>query len=363
LGLGVRDYVVILNLETVIYIPEYKKHMVLQFIPNPESLTPPPSMRILFITANRIGDAVLTTGLLSWLVQQHPDAHLTIVCGPVAGDLFRAVPGLKRLILLKKKKWNAHWYTLWRDCYGTKWDLVVDLRNSIVSRFLRASQRAYRPARQTGQHKVIDNGMAFKLDPPPSPFIWLDEKAERSAASITSEDRPILALGPAANWPPKQWPIGKFAELAKKLIASDGRLPNARVLVVAAPHEREQLKPLFDALPTHQLIDAIGHDLLTVAACIKRCRLFIGNDSGLMHIAAAVGTPTLGLFGPGYEKIFGPWGSHSTFVRTPESTAELLSRLPYPGAFEPNLMGGLSVKTVYESVLKLLCSSNFKASF
>ena len=64
-----------------------------------------------------------------------------------------------------------------------------------------------------------------------------------------------------------------------------------------------------------------------------------------MHVAAAMGTPTLGLFGPGYEEIYGPWGPHCAVIRTPESREELLARLPDLQVREPNLMGGLSVES------------------
>jgi lipopolysaccharide export system permease protein len=312
------------------------------------------SAKCLFITSNRIGDAVLSTGVLAHLAEKHPDATFTIACGPLAADLFRATPRLERLIILRKQAWNGHWLGLWRDCIGTRWALIVDLRNSIVSRLLWASKRAYGPAHKTGRHKVIDNASALRLDPPPAPHLWLDKQAEDQAARLMPANATVLALGPAANWACKQWPVEKFAELALKLTDSGGALSGARVLITAAPHERAQLAPLFAALPSEQIIDAIGQNLLTVAACLKRCRLFVGNDSGLMHIASAIGTPTLGLFGPGYENVYGPWGKHCAVVRTPESAAELWARLPYRGADHPNLMESLSVEAVVEGVLPLL---------
>lgn len=311
-------------------------------------------MRILFITANRLGDAVLSTGLLDWLTRQHPTAQFTVVCGPVAADLFRTLPRLERLIVMRKRKWNGHWLGLWRECVGTRWDLIVDLRNSVVSRLLCAASRAYRPPHNTGQHKVRDNAAALRLDPPPSPCLWLDDAARDAAAALLQGSGPILALGPSANWPCKQWPVENFTALAQQLTAPDGPIPNARILVVAAPHERAQIASLLDALPPAQVIDGIGQNLLTVAACLSHATLFVGNDSGLMHMAAAVGTRTLGLFGPGYEQIYGPWGPKTAFIRTPESAKELLARLPHPSARAPNLMQSLSVERVYQAAEALI---------
>jgi heptosyltransferase-3 len=66
-------------------------------------------MHILFVTATRIGDAVLSTGLLSYLIDRHPAARLTIAAGPVAAPLFEAVPQLERLEVIEKLRWSAHW--------------------------------------------------------------------------------------------------------------------------------------------------------------------------------------------------------------------------------------------------------------
>lgn len=312
-------------------------------------------MNILFITSNRVGDAVLSTGLLTHLVQRYPEARFTIICGPYAAGLFRAVPRLDRLIVLRKQKWNRHWLDAWQNCAATHWDLVVDLRNSIVSRLLRTKQRAVR-GRSAGKHKVVENARVLNLDPPPSPCIWLDTVAEESAAKILPAARPLLALGPAANWPPKQWPVENFIALAQKLTAIDGPLAKAPVLVIADAHEDLTVAPFLEAFP-EQCVPVIGEELLTVAACLKECALFVGNDSGLMHLAAAMPTPTLGLFGPGYEGIYGPWGPHAAWVRTPESRAELLSRLSSMDAVSPNLMGGLSVDQVFTAACGLLTSS------
>jgi lipopolysaccharide export system permease protein len=313
-------------------------------------------MNILFITSNRVGDAVLSTGLLAWLERRYPEARFTIACGPYAAGLFRAVPRLDGIIILQKQSWNRHWIKLWRACVNREWDLIVDLRNSLVSRLLRAKDKRY-AARLPDRHKVIENATALNLNPPPAPHIWLDAAARHAAAEILPASRPLLAIGPAANWPAKQWPIERFTVLVQKLTAPDGPLPGAKIMIIADSRESDQLKPLRNAIPADQRIEVIGRDLLTAAACLKQARLFIGNDSGLMHIAAAMGTPTLGLFGPGYENIYGPWGEHAGFVRTDESRENLLKQLPHPGAHHPNLMTSLSVEKVEAAMRRLLADN------
>ncbi len=129
-----------------------------------------------------------------------------------------------------------------------------------------------------------------------------------------------MAIGPAANWRGKQWRSKRFAELTQRLTASNGSLAGARVVVLAAQHERDQAQPLLAAIPGHRLIDLVGRvDLLTAAAVLRRCTMFIGNDTGLMHIAAAIGTPTLGLFGPSPIEKYAPWGACTAVVRTADA--------------------------------------------
>lgn len=309
--------------------------------------------KILFITANRMGDAVLSTGLLSWLIEHYPQARFTIACGSYASQLFEAVPGLDQLIILNKKSWNRHWLKLWWLCLFTRWDQIIDLRNSAVSRLMWAKQRFFY-TRSSGQHKLIDNAAILKITPLPRLHIWLSEQSKIMASQIMPKDRKIVALAPTANWPPKQWPIERFAELAKRISAPHGLVPDATFLIFAADHERDYIKPLLDSLPADRRIELIGHHLLTVAACMDYCQLFIGNDSGLMHLASAIGVPTVGLFGPGLDKVYAPWGDHCRSVRTLESAEELFARLPNRHVRSPNLMQSLEIEPVYQAAASLI---------
>src|ERR1700722_10114905 len=98
-------------------------------------------MDILFVTATRIGDAVLSSGLLGYLIERHPGARLTIAAGPIAAPLFEAVPGLDRLITVHKQPFAAHWLALYGAVAQRRWDVVVDLRGSALAWLLRAGER------------------------------------------------------------------------------------------------------------------------------------------------------------------------------------------------------------------------------
>ncbi|NNM56946.1 glycosyltransferase family 9 protein, partial [Acidocella sp.] len=122
-----------------------------------------------------------------------------------------------------------------------------------------------------------------------------------------------------------------------------GLFPGARVAVFAGPgaHERALAAPVLAALPG--AIDLVGNlSLPEVAACLRRCAIFIGNDSGLMHLAAAAGAPTLGLFGRSRADEYAPAG-----LRTEVAVA------PGPAGGAP--MEGLTVEAVAAAARRLLC--------
>lgn len=300
-------------------------------------------MHILFVTATRIGDAVLSTGLLSHLIERYPQGRLTLAAGPVAAPLFEAVPGLERLIVVSKERWRLHWPRLYAAVAARRWGLVVDLRGSALAWLLRAGERRVMAKGDAGAHKIRQLAGLFDLDPPPPPRLWTAPRHEHAAETLIPAGGPVLAIGPAANWRGKQWRSERFAQLAQRLTAPDGPLPAGRVAVFAAAHEREQAEPLLAAIPPGRLIDLVGRtDLLTAAAALRRCALFIGNDTGLMHIAAATGTPTLGLFGPSPVTQYAPWGRCTAVAET-----SLPRELMFPPGFDhrttDTLMDSLSV--------------------
>ncbi|MGA8402592.1 MAG: glycosyltransferase family 9 protein [Stellaceae bacterium] len=273
-------------------------------------------MDILFVTATRIGDAVLSTGLLAHLIERHPGARLTVAAGPIAAPLFAAAPGLERIITVRKRPLSAHWLALWGAVASRRWDIIVDMSGSALAWLLSARHRHVMGKGDGREHRVRQLARLFALDPPPNPCLWLSPAHERAAEALVPPGPPVLAIGPAANWRGKQWRAERFAALAQRLTGPDGPLPGARVAVFAAAHERTQAEPLLAAIPPRRVIDLIGIDLLVAAAALRRSAMFIGNDTGLMHIAAASGTPTLGLFGPSPVDQYAPWGEGTATVRT-----------------------------------------------
>jgi heptosyltransferase-3 len=272
--------------------------------------------RILFITATRIGDAVISTSILKHLLRQYPTARFTVACGPVAAGVFEAMPRLERLILMPKLKWDGHWFKLWGQTLSTRWDRVVDLRGSGTALFLFARHRQIlkggrRPGSRLGQ--LADS---IGLSPPPLPTAWYRPEDRARAAALLPAGTPYIGLGPTANWAGKVWEPARFVALYQRL--RSGPLADARPVIFAGPGamEAKLAQPVLDALP--EAIDLTGRlTLPQAAACLARCALFVGNDSGLMHLAAAAGAPTLGLFGPSPVDEYAPAGRRTAVAVAP----------------------------------------------
>jgi ADP-heptose:LPS heptosyltransferase len=272
-------------------------------------------MRILFVTSTRIGDAVLSTALLGHLLREHPGARVTVACGPAAEGVFARMPGLERLIVVAKRPLSAHWLDLWRQVAFTRWDLVVDLRASALAWLVPARRRAVGRGGRRAGHRLTHIGEVLGLSPPPLPLAWTAAEDEAKAAALLPGG-PWLVVGPTANWAGKVWPAERFVEVTRALTGPGGALEGARIVVLGGPGavERDMAAPVLAALPG--ALDLVGRlSLPEVAAVLRRAALYVGNDSGLMHLAAAAGAPTVGLFGMSDPGQYGPAGPCAVAVQ------------------------------------------------
>ncbi len=314
-------------------------------------------MKVLFITSTRLGDAVLSTGLLDYIVKQYPESQVTVACGPLPKSLFEGFPNVERIITLKKQKRHGHWVELWKRTISTKWDIVVDLRNSAVSRLIRSKARYnFGSHIDKSKHKVEQAADVMKLSNVPAPKLYFTNAQEEFAQNLIStklsEGSSVIAIGPSANWVGKTWESEKFIEVIKWLTSDNSSFPNAHVAVFAAPGEEEQATPVLMSVPEGKRINGIAKgNPGEVAAALSLCDFYLGNDSGLMHAAAAASVPTVGVFGPSYPHLYAPWGMHTAYARTPKNFDELIDFEGYsPKTLKHTLMSGLTVARVKEVI-------------
>lgn len=304
----------------------------------------------LFITSTHIGDAVLCTGLLAYLLRAYPDQRFVIACGAPAAKVFAAAPRVDAIHVLRKQRHHRHWIELWRKTRGRHWDFVVDLRRSIMPWILRSRRTWTVPKSSSPIHRVELIARTLGI-PPQAPVVWTQpHHAEQAQALLGPSGSELLALAPGANWIGKTWPADRFAALADLFTARDGLLAGARVLLVGSQDEREAAAPIFRSLPPERIVDGFGVDVLTTHELLARCRLFVGNDSAMMHLAAASGIPTVGLFGPTRDEHYGPWGSNGLVIRTPESVEQLIGHADYDTRTTGSMMLGLEPEPVAASI-------------
>ena len=279
--------------------------------------------KILLITLSNIGDAVMTTPVLEALHQRCPQAVIDIVTDARANGLFAHCP--YRGAILNKDK-QAGWrgtLALVRRLRNTHYDLVVDLRTDGLTLLLRAGQcLTRRKARTRGYHAVerhfgVVAGYLDNIDMPAA-TLWLSP-AEHAFARQQLSSLPgqrWLALAPGARWQPKRWPTQNFRTLVVQLQSEFDA-----VILLGDSSETAICADLSKNLPLPVINLAGKTDLLQMAAILEQSQLFVGNDSGPGHMAAATGTPTVTLFGPGDPARYHPW--HTQARRVQSSTGNI----------------------------------------
>jgi ADP-heptose:LPS heptosyltransferase len=276
--------------------------------------------RLLFITLSNIGDLVMTTPALVALHAAWPRASIDVVGDPRSSALLTRCPFLGRLEHRVKRDGAAGLLALVQRLRRERYDAVVDLRTDFLPWLLRARRRSARwQARAHGPHAVEQHfAVARRVlavgATIPDPELWLGEpELARAAEMLGGLPGPRrLVLGPGANWPGKRWPAPAYAALAQQLRDDFDALVllgSAADAADAAPHFAAASMPTLDLMGRTSLLEA--------AAILRLATLFVGNDSGLGHLASAVGTPSVTVFGPGRPERYRPWGSRASLVMAP----------------------------------------------
>ena len=310
----------------------YRKPLPRDFVPK----------RILVVKLDHLGDVILATPVFSNLRQAYPNAELHTLVGAWSRVVLARHPDVCNIFDYNspafcrsgKPTSLREAFQLYRELRRQKYDLVVELRGDwrttwvsllrlTPHRFSRAALQIENKlglARFSGTHEATRNLDLLRHAGIPTPFqnatfsvTTADEKWASDFLAIHKIDKkyPLIAIHPGSPIPLKRWRPERYAELADWLIARK----RTQILFVGVKDE----VPIVTEIQCRMQggsINIAGETTLTqLASILHTCDMFIGNDSGPMHLAAAVGTPTIGLYGPGDPTRFAPIGVECQTIR------------------------------------------------
>lgn len=300
--------------------------------------------RILCLRLERIGDLLMTLPALAELRALAPDAEIDLVVGTWNRDIAGAIPGITRV-----ETANAAW--LARDGDGLamapllkravtwrprRYDLAINFEPDIRSNLaLGAAHAACAAGFVSGGGGAVldvaldydvtahteDNALALvraalgaSTDTTPAPALAIPDDRRADAARLLGALAGGRRIGMhvSGGRAIKQWPESRFREVAEHLV----RERDASIVLTGVPGDRRQVEIVRSALPAARVLDlSPGTDLLTTAAIIQQLDLFVTGDTGPMHLARAVGTPIVAIFGPSDPRRYAPRGVRDTIVR------------------------------------------------
>jgi lipopolysaccharide heptosyltransferase I len=287
-------------------------------------------MRILIVKLSAIGDCLLASPVASALRNSFPDAHIGWVVHEHCSGVIRENPNLNRVHTLPRKKLYANLPRLRTELRAEKYDIVIDLqglfKSGLVSLLSGAKQR-YGPKeareganlfynhlvkRGLGEEHVVPGYLRFatelgaKWEDEPQmlmPFGQKELDKVNQLVSFSSADSYVV-INPSAGKVIKQWSPEQFAQVGIALAKSRG----AKLLITGAPADRHLADQILATIGGQASVtDLTGKtNLNELAALLSKVDLFIGGDTGPMHIAQAAGTRVLAIFGPTDPKTLGP---------------------------------------------------------
>ncbi len=269
---------------------------------------------ILVFSFTFIGDATLSTAVINPLRRHFPDARISFLVGVRAFNLLAGDPGIDHVFVYDNQGKHAGWrgkYRLISSLRRKQFDLVINLRDSLWSRFVGGANWGMR--RRSGEiHAVARYLEALRrrgvdTDGARPQLRFTDQEiADRDqflSENGIKRNRPIVGIHPGGNWHYKLWKPANFARIANLLLVKW----NAQILLFAGPHESALQAQVADSAECEPII-VRNQSLRQVAALIEACDVYLGNDTGPMHIAAAVGTPVVAIFGSTNHHRSGPYG-------------------------------------------------------
>jgi len=307
----------------------------------------PEPRRILIIKPSSLGDVVHALPVLAAARATYPRAHLAWLISASFAPLLAGHPLLDEVIPFDRRRFGrmlrdprtlAEFARFVRDLRHRRFDLVLDLQGLFRSGFLAWATGArrrvgFRAARElawafytcrvvppAGDTHAVQRNVALaraaglRLDTPAFPLGLRPDELDRARALLATtagRDLPtFVAVVPGARWPSKQWPAERFAELIDALHAA-GRPP---VVLLGSPDERPLAAAILRVVHA-PVIDLCGRtDVRTLAAVLALAAQVICCDSGPMHIAAALGTPIVAVFGPTSPARTGPYAAGAQIV-------------------------------------------------
>ena len=311
-------------------------------------------MNILIVKMSAVGDVIHTLPALNAIRRYYPNAHITWLVEEVASGLVEGHKALDRVLVSKRKRWvggvlgssclesikeASHFVKELRD---TKYDLIFDFQGLLKSGILIGLARGNRkigfdkgmehmecsywflneliPPVDMDNHALLRSMMLLEFLGIPSGGIVYDLPVQDRDREMASEllvrhrltDRkPLVAIHPAAKWETKLWSNHKFSRLADALIEKHG----AEVVYTGSRRDRGTIQDIVSNMKS-EAVDLAGETTLkTLVALYEKADLVVSPDTGPMHIAAAVGTPVVALFGPTAPWRTGPFGSGHHVMR------------------------------------------------
>ena len=276
--------------------------------------------KILFITLSNIGDAIMTTPVLQALHKLYPEAVIDIVGDQRSSKIFKYCPFRGRILHKQKQKFLRGGPLLLKDLWFQYYDLIVDIRTDGLAYLIPAGKRYTKFNRKlnrkpTGSHAVQQHmdiiSELFQGDPPQC-RVWLSDAEKKFAEEALGKyyGKRLLGLGIGANAEIKIWPKENYLSLLDK---TRGFFDAA---IFLGDDRDKEFSDFISSQIEMPCINLCGVTDIIQAVAVQQCLVgFIGNDSGLGHMASAAGIPTITIFGIGDPGRYRPWGSKSIWLQ------------------------------------------------